>query len=120
MIRYDGYIVPYTRVGRERWTERARRYFASRDNLRYIISLQNAQNGSQWLTEPFEVKLYFYRKSKKGDLDNLVKAVLDAAEGVLYPNDSACKKITAELVHHVGPPSQDYCELEIRRLHAND
>jgi len=92
-----GEIVPYTRVGRERWTDRARRYFASRDRLRDEIALAakptDAERAGEW-----ELHLTFWRWRRAGDTDNLLKACLDSAEGVLFDNDRTVRYVEARRV----------------------
>lgn len=43
-----------------------------------------------------EVNVQVYRPRKAGDLDNRLKATLDALEGVAYHNDRQIKRIIAE------------------------
>lgn len=92
-----GEIVPYTRVGRERWTRRARRYFASRDRLRDEIALATSvldgERAGEW-----RLRMTFWRWRAAGDLTNLLKAIEDAAEGVLYDNDRQVSYVEARRV----------------------
>jgi crossover junction endodeoxyribonuclease RusA len=43
-----------------------------------------------------EISLVFYRPQKRGDLDNSLKAFLDALNGIAYRDDAQIVKITAE------------------------
>lgn len=92
-----GVITPYTRVGRERWTPRATRYLASRDWLRrelHVLALRagltDEDRAGLWGVD-LEVGRYYLR----GDLDNIVKAVLDAGNGVIWDDDQAVHDIHA-------------------------
>lgn len=94
-----GEIVPYTRVGQERWTKRAKRYFASKDNIGLAIKLQ--MNARGWAAippkTPFVLRARFVRRKLwVGDVDNLAKAVLDSAEGIAFDNDRYCVRVEAE------------------------
>ena len=49
------------------------------------------------LTEPLSVQMYFYRDTRRRvDLDNLVKSVLDAMQGVVFVDDYQIVRIYAE------------------------
>lgn len=94
-FRIDGEIVPYTRVGRERWTDRATRYLGSRDRIAAEIRAQAGHVTDADRAGPWSVVLVFRRHVLRGDLDNLAKAVLDAAEGILWDDDSTVLRIEA-------------------------
>lgn len=85
-----GEIVPYVRVGRERWTDRARRYFASKDAIQIQARSQMAARGYEMLPgqTPFKMTIRFARRKLwTCDTDNLFKAVADALQGIAYPDD---------------------------------
>ena len=42
-----------------------------------------------------KVKLAFFRPAKRGDLDNRIKILLDALQGIAYEDDSQVKEIHA-------------------------
>lgn len=87
-----GEVVPYVRIGRERWTPRATRYLGARDVLRAEIALSvRGQVGPR--AGPLAVSLHFHRWRQIGDIDNLAKAFLDAGNGILWPDD----RVIAEL-----------------------
>lgn len=59
--------------------------------------------------EDISCQLKFYRKFKPtsrrfGDVDNLIKAVLDATQGLLFVDDAAVTRITAEKLQDVERP----------------
>lgn len=93
-VSIAGEIVPYVRVGRERWTDRARRYLSSRDWLRGELArafgASDEDRAAYW-----SVILDIHRYKARGDTDNLLKAVLDAAEGVLWDNDGQVYDVLA-------------------------
>ena len=49
------------------------------------------------LTGPVRVSVAVYRARKSGDLDNFLKILLDALQGVFYVNDSQVVEINASL-----------------------
>ena len=55
-------------------------------------------------SEPVQVALYFHCKSQTADLDNLVKLVLDAAQGFLWENDKQVCRIVAEVERGSSEP----------------
>lgn len=91
-LHYTAIVVPYVRVGRERWTDRASRYLASKDALALAIRQARTAAG---VTGPADdqhmnwaVTLAVRRKSRRHyDLDNVVKAVMDAANGIVWADD---------------------------------
>lgn len=85
-----GEIVPYVRVGRERWTDRARRYFASRDAIQLQARAQMALRNREMLPgqTPLRIVTTFERRRLwTCDADNLFKAISDALNGIVYPDD---------------------------------
>lgn len=48
--------------------------------------------------EPVRVQLIFHCKKAKGDLDNLCKTVLDAANGIVFEDDKQVVWLNAEIV----------------------
>ncbi|MCE7937131.1 MAG: RusA family crossover junction endodeoxyribonuclease [Chloroflexi bacterium CFX6] len=91
-----GEIVPYTRIGRERWTDRARRYLASRDAVRSIAAAAvGAQIDDEARSGRWYAGVTFYRFKRRGDVDNLLKAVLDALQGVVWHDDAQVDAIDA-------------------------
>lgn len=96
-MEYVGHIVPYVRVGQERWTPRARRYKASQDALAWALKVAAGKAGipdggadAQW-----SVQATFLRSTAAGDLDNLLKAVLDAGNGIVWSDDRSVIHIQA-------------------------
>ncbi len=103
-----GRIKPYVRMTqRGKWVKpQAIEYQASKSALQYQLSAQMAQHG--WDTLPGQTPLAMhlvlgYRRHSQ-DLDNIIKAVADAANGVVYPDDRWIDRITAE---RIGGPRDD-------------
>jgi crossover junction endodeoxyribonuclease RusA len=103
-------VVPYTRM-----TQRGKfvkpdalRYLASQKELKFLMSVAN-HNKEYYLDYyvpekcQFSLVVAFYVNSMHHcDLDNMIKAVLDAGQGILYKDDRYCDAITAtrEKVEH--------------------
>jgi len=93
-----GPIVPYTRMTRRGvWRDDAQRYLASQTALRVQMQAQMAANGWAMIPGriPFRLRVTFGWLSHRHDLSNLVKAVEDAANGVLWADDRWIDGITA-------------------------
>jgi hypothetical protein len=85
-------FTPYVRMTRRgKWVqERALLYLASQGTLKAIFREQMLANG--W--EPFrreplgmEIAITMPGRLHKQDLDNQEKAIIDAAQGIVFPND---------------------------------
>ena len=91
--------------GRPRSTRSGHTYTPARtkqaeDAIRWELNTQGANPTS----EPVQVALYFHCKSQTADLDNLVKLVLDAAQGFLWENDRQVCRIVAEVERGSSEP----------------
>lgn len=86
-----GPIVPYVRMTRrgKYVREDAQRYLASQTALRVQMRLAMARAGYTMmpLQTPLMVRIVFGWCRHNCDLDNLVKAVMDAGNGILWPDD---------------------------------
>lgn len=51
-----------------------------------------------------ELSIKWYRKSLRGDIDGILKVLLDALQGILYENDSQIMKLTVEKLHDKKNP----------------
>lgn len=89
----SGTVKPYVRMTqRGKWCRpEAREYLASKASLAAQMWLAMSRNG--WTILPRRTPLRCYlmlsndKVSHRCDLDNIVKAMLDAAQGVVFPND---------------------------------
>lgn len=83
------------------------RTFTPRRSADFVDAFRWACAGAGWrgasrepLTDPIALEVKFWRRHRgnnRGDLDNMVKAVLDAGNGFLWVDDRQVVKITAEL-----------------------
>ena len=92
-----GPIVPYTRMTRRGvWRDDAQRYLASQTALRVQMQSQMAANGWAMIPAkvPLRVHINFGWCSHRNDLSNLVKAVEDAANGVVFADDRWIDSLT--------------------------
>lgn len=115
-----GYVIPYVRMTtRSKWTARARAYNASQQALALQFQLAMTTQGLEKfpLGAPLGVDISFavIKGAHKSDLDNKVKAILDAARGVVYQNDMWIDVLCARRRLDTSLPD-DYTEIEIWRL----
>lgn len=54
-------------------------------------------DGIQRLSGPVVVRVAVYRERKIGDLDNFLKVLLDALQGIFYNNDAQIRELHATL-----------------------
>lgn len=98
-LTYTDLVVPYVRVGRERWTARAMRYLASKDALATAIRQAAAAVGHDQpdAESRFAVSIHVTRKTRRAyDLDNVVKALMDSANGIIWKDDAQVDQIRAD------------------------
>jgi Holliday junction resolvase RusA-like endonuclease len=93
-----GKITPTVRMTRRgKWTsQRAQEYLASQEALRYQLKQQMRDNGWKVLPAktPLAVELSIGTdKMHTADLDNLLKAALDSANKIVYPDDCWIDKV---------------------------
>lgn len=102
-LLYTDELSPYVRVGRERWTPRATRYLASKDALALAIRRAASAAGHQ-APDPsgqWAIALAVSRRTRRRyDLDNVVKAVMDSANGIVWQDDSQVASIVADRLPH--------------------
>jgi len=96
-----GRIIPYVRMTqRGKYVKpEAQRYLASKDAIGLQLRQQMAANGWEMLPRvPLAVRIEIESTDglHRSDLDNEVKAILDAAQGVVYPNDCWVDRLEAE------------------------
>lgn len=96
-----GRIKPYTRMTqRGKWaSKQAQEYLDSQSSLGLQMRHQMARHGWEMLPgqTPLKVRVHFEFGGGMNhmDLDNLIKAALDSANGVVYPDDRWINHIEA-------------------------
>ena len=112
----NGPITPYTRTTqRQKFVDkRYKRYRASQDHIRLQLQAAMQREGWEMLPErtPLWVRVWFWPAKHNCDLDNLVKAVLDAAQRVVFKDDRWVDQISAERFRG----EEQRCELVVGRL----
>jgi Holliday junction resolvase RusA-like endonuclease len=105
-------VVPYVRMTTQgkNFVPRARRYLGAQEDIKNLFDLAKRNLNcfdDYYVPEkcPFELVVNFYmNKLHYCDLDNLVKAILDAGQGILYKNDMHCDVIVAGRYLTEGEP----------------
>lgn len=72
------------------------------------LTVQSAASAVRWrpLDEPCAVVVEVRRARRAGDLDNFVKAILDACNGVLWTDDKLVASIQAHMIDGADPGVQ--------------
>jgi Holliday junction resolvase RusA-like endonuclease len=94
-----GPVVPYTRMTQgSTWTDRSRRYLASQGALSVQMQVQMAETGRTMFPAkvPLRLRVVFGWAVHTHDLSNLLKAVEDAANGIIWADDRWIDSITTE------------------------
>jgi Holliday junction resolvase RusA-like endonuclease len=103
-----GKVKPYTRMTqRGKWASpQAQEYLDSQHALGLQLRHQMAEHGWEMLPgqTPLRVRMHFEFPGGMNnmDLDNLIKSILDSANGVVYPDDRWINKIEASRVSGVS------------------
>lgn len=100
----------YWRVGRGRIypTDEGQNYKAT-------VAMMARCDRVELLTGPVAVDVAVYRARKSGDLDNFLKILLDAMQGVYYHNDSQVIEIHATLQDDKHAPRVEVSVRSCRR-----
>ena len=111
-----GYIVPAVRMTqRSKWSPRAKRYHTSQERIGYQLKHQMRDNEWEMLPEstPLQCVIRIHRRSglHTNDLDNQEKAILDAAQKIVFKNDLWIDKCTKERM--LSENKIDWCEFEV-------
>jgi crossover junction endodeoxyribonuclease RusA len=95
----EGRFKPYVRMTqRGKWVKsEAREYLASKDRIGYDIAEQMRRRGQEMLPgqTPLWVEIRISPALHNRDLDNEVKALLDAMQSVVFPDDRWVDVLTA-------------------------
>ena len=132
VLRYDarrdaynftlkGYIVPAVRMTqRSKWSPRAKRYLTSQTKIGWRLKLQMRENDWEMLPEstPLWASIIIHRAGglHTCDLDNQVKAILDAAQGIVFKNDLWIDDIKAQRM--LSDDKIDWAEFRIGLMGA--
>jgi Holliday junction resolvase RusA-like endonuclease len=115
-IEYEGRLVPYTRMTqRSKWGPGAQRYLASREGLQWVM-VQAMQRRERWERTPLAVIIQIDGINRRADTDNIVKAVLDAANGIIWDDDRWVDAIQVRRV----PAEQDRVRIWVREIGQQD
>ena len=97
-----GKIIPYVRMTqRSKYAdERARRYLKSQEAIGWQLKQQMRYADAQMLNRKTRLAVAIRMRAPGGlhrwDLDNGVKAILDAAQGIVFADDRWIDRLTAE------------------------
>lgn len=87
--------------------------FVSDDAKRYKGTVEEIAAMSALIYSEIAVSVKFFRAQRSGDLDNRLKCLFDALQGVVYANDSQIVEIHAFRYEDKGAPR---VEVEIKPL----
>lgn len=82
--------------------------------LSYFSSLQAREYRGLFLKEKLEIELVFGVKNKNRDLDNMIKATLDAMQGILFKNDCQIYRLVVE--KEISKKPYEYVFIDIKEL----
>lgn len=80
--------IPYPPSVNRYWlTARGGRRFLSKQARLFKEQVKQLVGNQQILTGPVSLSIDVFRPRKRGDLDNVMKAILDSFNGLLYKDD---------------------------------
>lgn len=81
------------------WRYAGGKVYTTHEAKRYkeVVAMLARVDGAKLLTGPVAVTVAIYRARKAGDLDNFLKILIDALQGICYRNDSQIVEINAML-----------------------
>lgn len=88
-----------------RWLTRTitpKRTLAWENVVRLVAQAECSRAGWEPEAVPHEVDVVVHRAARRGDADNFGKAVLDALNGVAWPDDKHVRRMSVELVDGQG------------------
>ncbi len=110
-LRIDGYIPSVNRYWRH---TRQGHHYISRDGKEFKAKLQWLARAAQVAKTQQPVKLilrwHCTKKCRGADLDNKLKVILDALEGIAYEDDKQVIHIDAKKIMH---SESDYAEIRV-------
>lgn len=92
----DGVWLPYPPSGNRYWRHVGTRVVLSREARVYRAQVARLLVGCVPLEGDVGVEVLIYRPSRRGDLDNTLKVLLDAVQGFAYRNDSQVTCLRAQ------------------------
>lgn len=95
LFTYADKIKPYVRMTQKgKWVDpQAREYMASKSQLAYAFRTQMLRHAYEPIPAktPFAISLHYQAPNIfQFDLDNVLKAVMDAANTIIFPDDRWC------------------------------
>jgi len=79
-----------------------------------LIKLISKRAARKPLTGPLSVKMKVFVKKQKGDLDNIIKTILDGMNKAVYIDDSQIRKIDAEMI--TDGNAEERIEVEVKPM----
>lgn len=120
-LRIDGEPIP---KGRPRFSViRGKVHTYTPEKTRAAEEAMRWHLRSAWTGEPTtkecHVQLTFAAKSKRSDIDNFCKLVLDAANGIVWTDDRQVTRLMVDL-YRVDSVADAFTEIEIVQAGAHD
>ena len=108
-------ILPYPPSANRYWRVVNGRPIVSKAAREYKIEAgwKAKAQGQQIMVGPVSVTIAVYRPQKRGDLDNLLKVILDALNGIAYDDDAQIVEIKARRFDDKSNPRVEIDVIEV-------
>lgn len=89
--------LPFPPSANRYWRNFRGRMVKSAEARAYQLNAQLLVKRDTLLTGALSITMHIYRPAKRGDLDNRIKIILDALQGIAYTNDNQIVEIHASM-----------------------
>jgi Holliday junction resolvase RusA-like endonuclease len=110
-------ILPYPPFLNRYYRKWRNRIVISDEGRAYKVSamVQARAQGMKQLQGQVSLRLRFFRRIRRGDIDGPLKCLFDSLQGIAYENDSQVRRLEAELFEDKANPRVEV-ELEALRV----
>lgn len=100
MGKSEQLILPMPPSANRYWRHVGGRVYVSKEarSYRELVGWEGAKAGLEVLTGDVSVSVIVRRQHKRGDIDNYLKVLFDAMQGVMIVNDKQIKRVDVEII----------------------
>ena len=110
MSAFDQLILPMPPSANRYWRHVGGRVYVSKDarDYRDLVAVIGAGSDVKLRTCDVGLSVTVCRVHKRGDIDNYLKVLLDALQGVMYDNDKRIKEVNVKIIDGKRKPGWEF------------